>query len=330
MHVTPTAVDGERTSGFRHEALLYEGSNDLIEQATEFIENGIDAEEPTFVVVAALTIGMLGARVGPHPLLTFADMAVVGANPARIIPAWQSFVDGHVAGRPLRGIGEPVWAGRTEQELVECERHESLLNLALSGSAELWLMCPYDISALDEAVIMGAERTHPSIAGYRRRWASESFEGDGAARAAFDAPLPKVPASAPGLSFDAGSLSSIRPWLAGHATSLGLSSDRTDDLVLAASEISANSIRHGGGRGAARIWAGDGAVVFEVADAGSITDPLAGRRRPATDQENGFGLWLANQLCDLVQIRTTTDSSVVRLHVRLDAAQRSAPPASER
>src|SRR5687767_10677362 len=119
-------VVGERADGFRHEALLYEGSVDLVEQASRFIVEGLDAGEPTFVVIDAPTIGEVGARIGRHPLLTFADMTLVGANPARIIPVWQSFVDDFAPGRRLRGIGQPVWSGRTPQELVECERHESL------------------------------------------------------------------------------------------------------------------------------------------------------------------------------------------------------------
>ncbi|HSO96309.1 MAG TPA: hypothetical protein VLV81_09740 [Acidimicrobiia bacterium] len=32
--------------------------------------------------------------------------------------------------------------------------------------------------------------------------------------------------------------------------------------------------------------------------------PLVGRERPGTEQLSGRGLWVANQLCDLVQIRT--------------------------
>ena len=315
-------VDGERADGFLHEALMYAGSEALLEQTSKFIEEGIDAGEPTFVVIDAATIGMLGARVGSHPLLRFADMAVVGANPARIIPVWQSFVDDHVHGQPLRGIGQPVWSGRTPQELVECERHESLLNLAFAGSVNMWLMCPYDVSSLEETTLKGAERTHPSILGQRRRWESGSFEGIDAAKSPFDAALPQAPAAAVALPFDSEALSSIRTWVADGALALGLSSDRTDDLVLAVGEISSNSVRHGGGRGAARIWADDGAVVCEVADAGSITDPMAGRKRPTTDQENGFGLWLATQVCDLVQIRTSAAGSVVRLHMRLGDARR--------
>ena len=40
-------------------------------------------------------------------------------------------------------------------------------------------------------------------------------------------------------------------------------------------------------------------------------DPLAGRERPAGLGDAGRGLWIVNQLCDLVQVR----GGVVRLHV---------------
>ena len=35
-----------------------------------------------------------------------------------------------------------------------------------------------------------------------------------------------------------------------------------------------------------------------------------------SDDGGGWGLWLANQLCDLVQLRTLPDGNVVRLHLR--------------
>ena len=58
----------------------------------------------------------------------------------------------------------------------------------------------------------------------------------------------------------------------------------------------------------------------EVADAGRILDPLAGRRRPEPGQLGGYGLWLANQLCELVQVRTFAGGGAVRAHMRLPQA----------
>ena len=66
-----------------------------------------------------------------------------------------------------------------------------------------------------------------------------------------------------------------------------------------------------------RIWTEGGSLVCEVADDGVITDPLVGRREPPLDRAGGRGLWLANQLCHLVQIRSGAAGTTVRLHARL-------------
>ena len=51
-------------------------------------------------------------------------------------------------------------------------------------------------------------------------------------------------------------------------------------------------------------------------DDGSFDEPLAGRVRPMPAQMGGYGLWVANQVCDLVQIRSLPGGSAVRLHMR--------------
>jgi len=87
-------------------------------------------------------------------------------------------------------------------------------------------------------------------------------------------------------------------------------------MVFAVSEVATNSITHGGGRGVARIWMDGGDVVCEVSDRGVINDPLVDRQQPGTDPSMPRGLWTANQLCDLVQLRSSRETgSVVRLLV---------------
>ena len=66
------------------------------------------------------------------------------------------------------------------------------------------------------------------------------------------------------------------------------------------------------------MWVEDDAVVAEVSDRGEIDAPLAGREPPCSGQVGGHGLWLVNQLCDLVQMRTFASGSVVRVHVHRD------------
>ena len=65
------------------------------------------------------------------------------------------------------------------------------------------------------------------------------------------------------------------------------------------------------------IWAADGEVLCQVHDSGHVSDPLAGRRRPIPEVGSGHGLWVVNQLCDLVELRTGSTGTTIRLHVRL-------------
>src|SRR3954452_7219031 len=149
-----------------HEALFYAGDEQFVEACVAFITAGLDAEEPPLVVALAGKLEKLREALGPDAeRVQFADMDVVGRNPARIIPAWQEFVDENAEpGVRLRGIGEPIFPARDPHELVECERHEALLNLAFAGADRFWLMCPYDTEALPAPVIAEAKRNHPFVA----------------------------------------------------------------------------------------------------------------------------------------------------------------------
>ena len=66
-------------------------------------------------------------------------------------------------GRPVRGIGEPVWPGRSDSELDECQRHEALLNVAFAYGPAWSLLCPYDLDELDPRQIQAARVSHPTL-----------------------------------------------------------------------------------------------------------------------------------------------------------------------
>jgi anti-sigma regulatory factor (Ser/Thr protein kinase) len=112
-------------------------------------------------------------------------------------------------------------------------------------------------------------------------------------------------------------LSAVRRFVSHHASPVALDRERADDFLVAVNEIATNAVRHGGGRGILRLWHEAGALVCEIRDDGLIDAPLAGRVRPRPGQLGGYGLWLANQLCDLVQIRATPSGNAVRLHMRV-------------
>ena len=132
----------------------------------------------------------------------------------------------------------------------------------------------------------------------------------------FATPLPDPPSEATVLRFGSGDLAVVRGIAAASAASAGLDAHRADDLVVAAHEIATNSVRHGGGAGVLKVWPEDGQLICDFNDAGHIDDPLADRRQPSSTAAGGRGLWLANQLCDLVQIRSHPSGTQIRLHVR--------------
>jgi hypothetical protein len=59
------------------------------------------------------------------------------------------------------------------------------------------------------------------------------------------------------------------------------------------------------------MWQDGATLVCEVRDEGVITDPLAGRRRPSLLTRGKAGLWIANQVCDLLQIRSAPGRGTV-------------------
>jgi anti-sigma regulatory factor (Ser/Thr protein kinase) len=312
---------------FRHEALFYEGADGFFDHVLPFLRAGAAAGEPTLVVVSAERIRALRAALGADGNgVQFADMDVVGRNPARMIPAWQRFVDAHSdTVRPLRGVGEPVVASRRPAELEECAIHEALLNVAFTDSRPWWLVCPYDVATLDNVTLEHARDNHP-FCWHDGRHTPEAADHDHAhahahAHAAFAWPdastLPEPTTVEHTIAFDHGSsLEDLRDAVGTTATRAGFDVATCEELALAVHEMSTNSIRHGGGRGILRTWLEGDAVVCEVRDGGRIGDPLAGRRQPPTTRLGGRGLWIANQLCDLVQIRRAPAGLVVRAHLR--------------
>jgi anti-sigma regulatory factor (Ser/Thr protein kinase) len=131
--------------------------------------------------------------------------------------------------------------------------------------------------------------------------------------------LSLAPLKARRQEFGLDELHDVRALVAAAATAAGLSPSRTNDLVVAASELAANSILHGGGRGLASVWGDGGAIFVEVADAGTITDPTVGRLCPDPTSEHGRGLYVANQLSDEVSIDSSATGTRIRL--RMDVAR---------
>lgn len=306
-------------NGYRHEALFWSGLDDFVAGTAPFVAEGVAAGEPVLVAVPENHWHPMRSALGAiADHVHYIDMAELGANPARIIPRWRRFVEEEGAGGlPVRGVGEPIWAGRRNAEVDEAQVHEALLNIAIGPDVPLWLRCPYDVDGLDDDVLEAAQRSHPALVERDAYRGSTRYGGLDYVESVMGGELPEPPRGARLLEVDGSNIEaarqSVRQWAAGA----GVTRHRIDDLTLAAHEIVVNSVLHGGGVGRLRMWRQTDAFVCEVRDTGTLHDPLAGRNTPDDTRPRGRGLWMANQLCDLVQIRSTPDGTVVRLQLWL-------------
>lgn len=299
----------EPAGRFRHEALLYRDASEYVAQTARYVREGLAAGESVLVAVVEEHARPLREELGADAAgVEFLDMAQVGRNPARLIPAWQDWVERNVArGTAFRGVGEPVWAGRSGLEIRECLRHEHLLNTAFATGPEWRLLCLYDCAHLPDEVIEEVSRAHPGVRGFEAS-ADAGPEALDGGREALDAEPPDLGQPLFSASFGVDALPWLRTAIRERADLLGLHDREVGDFVLVADELACNSVRHGGGHGRMELWAQDGHAVCEVRDEGVISDPLVGRRRPTLSGDGGAGLWTANQVCDLLLIHSTPAS----------------------
>ncbi|WP_214364632.1 sensor histidine kinase [Pseudonocardia sp. H11422] len=301
----------------QHDAFFYRDDDGYRAGVVDFVRGGLESDEPVLVAVPGPNLELVRAGLGADAeRIRLADMAVAGRNPGRIIGGVLSaFVDEH-RGRRVRIVGEPIWAGRTDEEYPACAEHEALINVAL-GTAQAAILCPYDAARLGHSVLVDATRTHPVLAEGTQRWPSPAYTDPGAVAASFDRPLSEPPD-------DTGVLvvgprtgpRAARRLVHDVAEQAGMAPARIADLLRAVQELAVNTIAHTGGTGLLVVWRTDSEVRCQLQDGGRISDPLAGRLPPEPpDVEHG--LWAVHQLVDLVRIHRRSDNTTVRVHMRI-------------
>ena len=305
-----------------HFGLVYRTPGEFVREVSSFVAGGVESGERVLVALPGEKIDVIRSALTSARDVRFVDMYWSGRNPARMIPTIRSFLD-EQPGRRARLVGEPLWPGRSSAEIAEVAETEFLSNLAFRDD-DVAVLCPYDASLLSSAIVRECcENTHPHIIEREENLRAGGYDGPGDLSSWDRHPLEPPPPEASVTELGIRGLGRLRVRLNESAKEAGLSPSRTADLVLAATEVATNALVHGSGRASVRIWVERErpAVVCEVSDRGRISDPLVGRRRPAVDAEGSRGLWLVNQLCDLVQLRSGEQGTVVRM--RFDGATRS-------
>lgn len=293
---------------YRHEAVPYQGQQAFLSCCSAVADRAADHDEQLMFIVSAAKTESLRQTLGSaHDEVTYLDADEQVRNPARLLSLLDGFRSG---GRQRRCIGvhEPALAG-TPATLAETRFGENLLNSPALQSWNLAVLCMYDATGLDDAARTEMRRSHPSIRGEDGNPAYRPELGE----TMFAEALPDPPSHARGHEVRSRHLVPAREFVRSNAGELA--PDRREDLVLAADEIITNSVKHGGGQCRVAMWDEDGAIVCDVRDTGHINDPLVGRLAPTAESTAGRGLWLANHLCDLVQIRSSQAGTTVRLRI---------------
>lgn len=296
-----------------HAALPYSGADDYVAAVVGFVEEGLDRGEPALVFAPRPNLDLVRDALSDTSDATLLDAVDVARNPARIIPAALRFTDSH-AGHRVRIVGEGALPGRSPAAQREFARHEALVNVLFADVAAS-ILCPYDVAGLDASVVEHGLRTHPyasDAAGHRRN----PVYADPAATLSMTNRISSAPAAAHASAFDDGDLGALRRTVVERALTFGLSEERTQDLVLAVSEAAANTLSHTDQGGRLRTWTEADALVCEISDSGHIVVAhLAGRLAPPVDAPRGRGLWMINQLCDLVELRSDVSGTIIRMHI---------------
>jgi anti-sigma regulatory factor (Ser/Thr protein kinase) len=300
-------------NGLRHLVLFYHDEAEYQAVLAQHVRAAVGRDEPVLILIPQPWL--VQSAWASAPDVRSSDMAELGRNPARIVPVLRSFCDANPHRRVLI-IAEWMWPGRSHAELCEAARHEALLDQALAGR-EVTILCPYSATALPPWVVTDAGCLHQWQAQQDSVRPSATYAGPGSVPASCLAPLPSPPSDAETIEYRS-DLRPVRAVVSAVAREAGLSPNRATDLMLAASEVAANTLRHTQAAGVAVTWRTDGEVLCQISDSGYIADRLAGLRRPPPGESGGQGLWLVNQVCDLVELRSTEAGTLIRMHMKID------------
>lgn len=296
-----------------HNALLYRAEEDLVHEVRQFVEAGQQREEPVLLAFTGASMEALRGALEPvSDGVSLQDIGELAANPSRVLPVLRRWADEY--GGPVRMAGEVMWRGRDVADTAEVIRHDALINLALAD-APATVLCAYPLDALPDGLLAAVEETHRGV-----------MEAGGELRASttFTEPLelwqnPRRDLPEPEQAVElpvTDDLVHLRSEVQRSEVLAPLPRERRPDLVLAISEAAANALRYDYPPRILRLWRNGRRVVAEVSGRGRIEDPLSGRRHPGSQASRGWGLWVINQVCDLVELRQQNGRVRLRMHMR--------------
>jgi transcriptional regulator with XRE-family HTH domain len=151
----------------KHRVLIYGSDDEYVASSLPFVLEGITRSDCVLAVTARRHMGLLRDALGDNARhVEFLDAAEWYRSLPGAANGYRTFVSERFErGAPwIRIVAEPVWPGRTEAELAEWFRYESVINLSFASSPAT-IVCTYDTRSVSDGVLASARRTHPEVAG---------------------------------------------------------------------------------------------------------------------------------------------------------------------
>ena len=306
-----TAID---LAGALHEAVLYSAPDELAERLVPRMLPSLDEGSPVVAVLDdAIRAEVRRALGDAAEHVEFSDPAAVHrVPPFTVATRWA-----RLSRRVTTSTGRATVVGQHLEGLPGCsENHWARLDIALNVAVvglPITVLCPYRADDRDRARV---EATHPRLATATGLVASGTYRPPTEALVEYPPPPPpELGPPAAEQAFAADELADLRHLVAEVAGRGATAPDRVADLVLAVNEIGSNSVEHGPGRGRLRLWTTEEAVIAEIVDRGTADLPFPGMVAPLASGVRGRGLWLASELCDVMQVWSDGEGTVVRLRM---------------
>ncbi len=297
-------------------ATFYGSDDELLAVAVPFVQQGVEAGEPTLLSLSEATTALVRERIGDSRGVTFLDHRGRHDKPAAVLHAAIERFSRHVAdgARQIRTVSETPHDGHGAR-WDWWARYEATLNHAFAGFP-LWNLCSYDVRIASGDVVADVLRTHPSLATADSehqvnpryldpvQFLAQRGPGDPDALEATPPlvdELDPTPARARAVTRDVARVTLLER-------------SETDDMVMAVSEAVTNAGAHGRPPVRLRVWAAADRIVATVDDRGEgPADPFIGLLPTTDTRTGGMGLWLAHQMCGHVRMDRTPRGFTVAL-----------------
>lgn len=277
----------------RHNAFVYESLDEYVRRAVAFLREGLEAGEAAVVGQTRSGIAAMREALGADAArVTFLNVEEAYTRPARTLAGYHAVYVEQFRRASFVRVASDVQVGPSPADWDEWMAYEALMNRCFAH-LPTWALCTYNANGLPDAVLDAVWRTHPDVLARETWTASDHFE-DPVELLRRTAPKPEPLAGLRTIDFGR-DLESFRERLSEELVAENVAGPRSLDMLVAATEIFANAVRHGCGVSEVRVGRARGRFVCEIIDRGvGFDEPTAGYLAPR--EGVGTGLWVARQL----------------------------------